>query len=395
MIKAWKAVPVLVGDGGLAVALALVTLGVPLLGSGTTNPNGFTPVWAVLACAVCAPLTVRRRLPLTAALASGTAVLLAIILGHPSVATWVTVVAFASAAYHRDRARWLTAVLAACWLVTAGLLTGDAPSDPSSLSRLAMSVFAGLAPVLLGHVLRLNQSRTQQLVLVERAQERTRIARDVHDVVGHHLSAIRLQAVGARRGTPADADQALKTIAEISATALGDTRRLLGLLRDDDGDTDLSSLAARLSQQGLRVRLRGGSLLEGVALRVRHAAYRIVQESLTNVMRHSGSAQATVRIERSGHDLTIVVQDDGQATPSSPARPDGDGLRGMRERAELLGGTLTAGPRTSRGWQVTARLPVDDSAGRTPTATGASPAPTASRPKPRSAAGRDTQEATS
>ncbi|MEU6782006.1 histidine kinase dimerization/phosphoacceptor domain-containing protein [Nonomuraea angiospora] len=101
-------------------------------------------------------------------------------------------------------------------------------------------------------------------VLVERAQERTRIARDVHDVVGHHLSAIRLQAVGARRGTPADADRALEMIAEISATALGDTRRLLGLLRDDndgdgdgDGVTDLGLLVARLSRQGPRVRLRG------------------------------------------------------------------------------------------------------------------------------------------
>ncbi|WP_329080344.1 sensor histidine kinase [Streptosporangium sp. NBC_01469] len=377
MIGAWRALPALVQDAVLAAMTTLVTLGVPLLGGAAPGQGGLTPLWGVLVCAVCAPLAVRRRLPLAAALASGAAVLLAIALGVPQVGAWVTVAAFGSAAYHRDRGRLPLAIAATCWLVVLDLmLTGMS----SRLSPLLTAVAAGLAPVALGHALRLHRDRTRHLALVERARERARIARDVHDVVGHHLSAIRLQAVGARRGTPADADHALEVIAEISATALGETRRLLGLLRDGDGDgggdggggnggegghgggdddVDLGSLVARLSRQGLRVRLHGDSLRDGVSSRVRHTAYRIVQESLTNVMRHSGASRATVRVDRGFRAVMVVVEDRGRLLPGGAAVPEGGGVRGMRERAALLGGTLTAGPRHPHGWRVTARLPLE------------------------------------
>ncbi|MEU7854521.1 sensor histidine kinase [Nonomuraea sp. NPDC049141] len=356
MIGAWRALPALAQDAVLAAATALLTLGVPLLDATMSGLNGFTPLWGMLVCAVCAPLTVRRRLPLTAALTSGAAVLLAIILSQPQVGAWVTVAAFSSAAYHRDGGRLLPTIAATCWLVVLDLMLVGTPTYPS---QLVMAVAAGLGPVALGHALRLQHDRSRQLALVEQVQERARIAREVHDVVGHHLSAIRLQAVGARRGTPADAERALETIAEISGTALGETRRLLGLLRDEDAGTDLGSLAARLSRQGLRVRLDGDSLREGVPLRVRHAAYRIVQESLTNVMRHAGVSQAAVRIGRDGQVVAVVVEDDGQAVPGRSAAWEGSGVRGMRERAAMLGGTLTVGPRAPRGWRVTARLPLD------------------------------------
>ncbi|MFF0861347.1 sensor histidine kinase [Nonomuraea sp. NPDC003560] len=356
MIGAWRALPILAQDAVLAAATALLTLAVPLLTAAMADQDGFTPLWGVLVCTVCAPLTVRRRLPLTAALASGASVLLAIVLSQPQVGAWVTVAAFSSAAYHRDRGRLLPAIAATCWLVLLDLMLVGTPTYPS---QLITAVAAGLAPVALGHALRLQHDRARQLALVERAQERARIAREVHDVVGHHLSAIRIQAVGARRGTPADAERALETIAEISGTALAETRRLLGLLRDEDAGTDLGSLAVRLSRQGLRVRLEGDSLREGVPLRVRHAAYRIVQESLTNVMRHAGVSQAAVRVDRDSQVVAIVVEDDGQAVPGQSAVPAGSGVRGMRERAAMLGGTLTVGPRAPRGWRVTARLPLN------------------------------------
>ncbi|MBB4914835.1 sensor histidine kinase [Streptosporangium saharense] len=357
MTGSWRALPVIVRDAALAATTALVTLGVPLLTSVLADSDsGFTPVWGLLVCAVCAPLAVRRRLPLTAALASGAVVLLAIMLGQPPVGAWVTVAAFGSAAYHRDRGRPMTAVTVTCWLVALDLMLDG---TPPYLSRLAMSVSAGLAPVALGHALRLRHDRARHLALVERAEERARIARDVHDVVGHHLSAIRLQAVGARRGTAEDADRALETIAEISATALGETRRLLGLLRDEDGGTDLGALAARLSRQGLRVRLDGDLLLRGVSPQVRNGVYRIVQESLTNVMRHSGVSHATVRVGRSSGAVSVVVEDDGRALPADPDVAWGSGVRGMRERAVLLGGTLSAGPYDPHGWRVAASLPLD------------------------------------
>ncbi|MEU0566916.1 sensor histidine kinase [Nonomuraea sp. NPDC005983] len=355
MIGAWRALPAQVQDAVLAAATTLLILGVPLLGSDT---RGLTPLWGVLVCAVCAPLAVRRLLPMTAALASGAAGLLAVVLQLPQVGAWVTTAAFGSAAYHRDRGRSLPAIGATCWLVTFDLVQSW---PPSSASRLVMSVAAGLSPVALGHILRLRRDQARQAVLVERAEERARIARDVHDVVGHHLSAIRLQAVGGRRGTPDDAARALDVIAEISGTALGETRRLLGLLRDDaDAGTDLGALIARLSRQGLRVRLDGDIPQEWTPLEVRYAVYRIVQESLTNVMRHAGVSQARVRVVRSRGSVLVVVEDGGRAVPGDPALPEGRGVRGMRERATLLGGTLTAGPRAPHGWRVTARLPLDD-----------------------------------
>ncbi|MER6952246.1 histidine kinase [Nonomuraea sp. NPDC000554] len=357
MIGAWRALPAQVQDAVLAAATMLLILGVPLLGSDT---GGLTPLWGMLVCAVCAPLAVRRLLPMTAALASGAAVLLAVVLQLPQVGAWVTTAAFGSAAYHRDRWRSLPAIAATCWLVAFDLVQGRPPS-PSSL---VMSVAAGLSPVALGHILRLRHDQARQAVLVERAEERARIARDVHDVVGHHLSAIRLQAVGGRRGTPEDATRALDVIAEISGTALGETRRLLGLLRDDaDADADaadLGALIARLSHQGLRVRLDGDIPQEPMPLEVRYAVYRIVQESLTNVMRHAGVAQAAVRVAWSRGTVVVVVEDGGRAVPGEPALPEGRGMRGMRERATLLGGTLAAGPRAPHGWRVTARLPLDE-----------------------------------
>ncbi|MFC4121943.1 sensor histidine kinase [Nonomuraea zeae] len=340
-------------DAVLAALTALVIVGFPLLGGA--GLGGLPPLWVALVCAMCAPLTLRRRLPLTAALATCAAVLLARLLHLPELGVWVTLAAFGSAAYHRERGRALPAVAATCWLVTLDLMLGETVSHPS---RLAVSVAAGLAPVALGHILRLRHDQARQAVLVQQGRERARIAREVHDVVGHHLSAIRLQAVGARRASPADADRALQVIADISGTALGETRRLLGLLRDDPAHTDLRALAERLSQQGLRVRLAGDPLREPVPAQVRHAVYRIVQESLTNVMRHSGVTRAVVRVGHGKGEVTAVVEDDGRADPGEPARPEGGGLRGMRERAELLGGTLTAGPRAPHGWRVTARFPL-------------------------------------
>ncbi|WP_188189810.1 sensor histidine kinase [Nonomuraea sp. SYSU D8015] len=355
MIAAWRKLPALARDTVWAVLATLVVLGVPLLSA----PSGLhTPLWAALVCAVCAPLAVRRRLPMTAALASGAAVVLAQVLHQPGAGTWVAVGAFMSAAYHAERHRWLPMAAATGWLVGLEVVSFGLPPDPFGL---VTPVAAGLAPMALGHILRLRHDEVRQAELVQRAQERAQLAREVHDVVGHHLSAIRLQAVGARRGTPADAQKALDLIAEISGTALGETRRLLGLLRDqEDMDTDLGSLLAGLSRQGLRVRLDGDPLRDEVPSRVRYAVYRIVQESLTNVMRHSGASRAVVRIRRRPRLVEATVEDNGRAVPGGPEAPKGGGLRGMRERAALLGGTLTAGPREPSGWRVTARFPLDE-----------------------------------
>jgi hypothetical protein len=353
--KPWRKPPVPARDAAWAALATLVVLGVPLV-SAPSDRHTF--LWVVLVCGVCAPLAVRRRWPMTAALVSGAAVVHAQALHQPGVGTWVAVVAFVSAAYHRERHRWLPGAAAACWLIVLDLVSVRPLSDPSQLFT---SLAAGLAPVALGYILRMRHDEIRHAELVHRAQERARIAREVHDVVGHHLSAIRLQAVGARRGTPADALKALDVIAEVSGAALGETRRLLGLLREEEhADIDLGLLLGRLSRQGLRVRLDGDMPRDEVPSRIRYAVYRIVQESLTNVMRHSGVSRAVVRIRRGNGVVEARVEDDGQAVPGTPGAPEGSGLWGMRERAALLGGTLTAGPREPHGWRVTARFPLGE-----------------------------------
>ncbi|MGW4798790.1 sensor histidine kinase [Nonomuraea sp. NPDC004297] len=371
MITTWRARPVLVRDGALAVLAALVIVGYPLLGPAADTARAAPSLlWVALVCAACAPLTLRRRLPMTAALASCAAVLLAKLLDQPETGTWVTVAAFASAAYHAGRRRWPPTVAVVCWLLVLDLVQLGSLAQPTGLIT---SVTSGLAPVAFGHVLRLRHDHAEQAALLRLAQERARIAREVHDVVGHHLSAIRLQAVGARRATSADAGQALTVIAEISATALAETRRLLGLLRDDhpaDGDADLRALVARLSHQGLRVRLDGAPPGEDVPPQVRYAVYRIVQESLTNVMRHSGVRRAAVRIGRADGALTAAVEDDGHAVPGQDAPGESGGLRGMRDRVTSLGGTFSAGPRSPHGWRVSVRIPVGCQKAERPDASG-------------------------
>jgi signal transduction histidine kinase len=207
-------------------------------------------------------------------------------------------------------------------------------------------------------------------------QERLRIARDVHDVVAHAMVAVNVQAgvaahVMDRR--PEAARDALQDIKRVSGDALRDLRATLGVLRsgaDEErapvhpaqGLDGLGDLAARLRAAGIDcdvdVRRDGRPLpsaLEG-------AGFRIVQEALTNVLRHSGASAAHVAIAVEGGALAIEVSDDGPCPDGAAAAPAGpgagNGLRGMRERAAAVGGSLEAGPRDGGGWRVAARLPL-------------------------------------
>lgn len=205
------------------------------------------------------------------------------------------------------------------------------------------------------------------------AEERLRIARDVHDVVGHHLSAIAIQAgVGARlageEGDGAAADT-LGTIGNLTSTALGETRRLLGLVRTEaerrapglPGAEEIEELAGRTAHDGLEVTVRRFGEerpLDGV---LGDCAYRIVQEALTNVARHAAADHAVVELRYGQSGVELVIDDDGVG--SAPYGV-GHGLIGMRERVAVVGGELSAGPRADRGWRIHARLPYATAAGR-------------------------------
>ncbi|MGD0246226.1 MAG: histidine kinase [Streptosporangiaceae bacterium] len=201
------------------------------------------------------------------------------------------------------------------------------------------------------------------------AAERARIAWELHDIVAHHLSVIVLQAAGARAsGKPAAGDpKTLEKIENSGRQALTETRRLLGVLRDPDEETgfapqprlgELDGLAASVRAAGLPVNLAVSGDLGALPAAVEVSAYRIVQEALTNVLKHAGPARADVTVGCAENSVTIEVTDNGTGEPGHLTSAGGHGLAGMRERAALLGGELAAGPRADGGFAVRARLPL-------------------------------------
>jgi signal transduction histidine kinase len=217
---------------------------------------------------------------------------------------------------------------------------------------------------------RLERERDQQGKLAA-AAERARIARELHDVVAHNLTVMIALADGAAyalRDAPDKAQEALETASRTGREALAEMRRLLGVLRDRDeaadpdrdpqpGVPEIDALVEQVRAAGLPVTYRvsptARELPEGIQL----TAYRIVQEALTNTLKHAGlSATAEVELIAGESDVRVSVSDTGTTT-SAPNGNGGSGLRGMRERAAVYSGVIEAGPRPQGGWRVTAQLP--------------------------------------
>ncbi|MFF0862459.1 sensor histidine kinase [Nonomuraea sp. NPDC003560] len=213
---------------------------------------------------------------------------------------------------------------------------------------------------------RAERERDQQARMAA-AAERTRIARELHDVVAHNVSVMVVQADGAGFALDSDPEQARLAVRNISKTgraALAEMRRMVGVLRENEDDgTDytpqpgLGQLEELVRGAGVPASLRiggvPGELPEGQQL----AVYRIVQEALTNALKHGGPhVQARVEIDYGGPELVVRVTDDGRGA-AAPRSPDGHGLIGMRERVGMYGGAVSAGPLTGGGFEVLARLP--------------------------------------
>lgn len=208
------------------------------------------------------------------------------------------------------------------------------------------------------------------------ADERVRIARELHDIVAHHMSVISLQAGVAGYVLDTDlatARKAITTVGDTSREALTEMRRLLDVLRVDHDD-DYRPQPGLAALEELVDRARGAGLPVDVVIsgEVRElrpgpdlCAYRVVQESLTNVLKHAGRARARIEVEYGEQTLVLKVTDDGRAAPGASG-PDHEphGIRGMRERAELYGGVLTAGPIAEGGFGVVLRLPMGEVAAR-------------------------------
>jgi signal transduction histidine kinase len=227
--------------------------------------------------------------------------------------------------------------------------------------RLAASVLAARAAAL-----ELNRGERDKLAI---AAERQRIARELHDIVANRLGIIVVQASAELRVLPPEADstrQALATIEETGRQALAELRRLLSILREDDEDAELVSppsmqnieeLVQRMRDAGLPTRLELIGDPSGLPPGIDLSAYRIVQEALTNTLKHAGDAQAIVSIRCGERQLELAITDDGRGTGNGG--DPGHGLVGMQERAALFGGDLEAGPCAEGGFAVRARFPLE------------------------------------
>jgi signal transduction histidine kinase len=223
-------------------------------------------------------------------------------------------------------------------------------------------------PWLAGRVVRSRSLRAAALEQAAAAEERQRIARELHDVVAHGVVLMVLQAQGARRildHDPERAREALEAIEETGQTALADMRRSLGILREDGERAelapqptlaDLDTLVAEMRQAGLQVELEVRGDERAVADGIDRSAYRIVQEALTNTIKHAGLVPTRVTVSYGADDLTLEVSDDG--TGRASANPGGHGLAGMRERARLYGGELDVESPNGHGFVVRARFPL-------------------------------------
>jgi signal transduction histidine kinase len=240
-------------------------------------------------------------------------------------------------------------------LVIAPLALLDAPAT-SAVTAAATAVAAWS----LGELVRTRRLRRAAAVRAVAEQERAALAREVHDIVGHALSAIIVQAGAAGDVFDAHPDRARTALDAIDATAraaLAEVRGTVAGPADPHDLADLRDLVDRLPVAGPRVRLRLAGAVDDVPAATAGSAYRIVQEALTNVLRHAGASRVDIEVSCAAGQLAIAVEDDG-AGPVRRGAGSGSGIEGMRARARLHGGTFRAGPRDGGGFGVRATLPL-------------------------------------
>ncbi|MFB7937486.1 sensor histidine kinase [Streptomyces sp. NPDC056049] len=368
-------------DLAAALSIAVVYVGFARMPGDGVQPSYSGPAWAgvLVAAAVGLPVAVRRPWPVAAAVtasAGASAATLSDITREPWAAVGLVLYTVASGTPPR---RSVPVLVGSLVLAAAAVTAGEAVVTPAETWSGALGVTALVWLVLCGgwaagFVVRTRRAREadRAALRAERAvvEERLRIARELHDIVSHSLSLIVVKAGVAghvARGRPEEAEDALRVIEETGRAAMTEMRRTLGVLRvgspsaplgPSPGVDAVGGLADQARRAGVDVdavvRLPDGALPAGLAL----AVHRIVQESLTNVVKHASPARCRVTVEADAHEVRIDVTDDG-SRGAGRERPAGHGLIGMRERAVMHGGTFRAGPRPEGGFAVSVRLPQD------------------------------------
>lgn len=364
-------------DGEIAFAAAALTATAAWAPTHDALNAVTGPAWlrALLPVLLGAPLVLRRRAPLVMWAAIWTAIaLLDLVSRQPPHGLYLLFVLFVGA-YSLGAHAHLRRAVAGLGLTVPALAVIGLGGVGLGLSVAPLAAFWLLGVLVRARraqvALAARNSELEREAQAARAAERTRIARELHDIVAHHLSVIVLQAAGTRAsGKPADA--ALEKIENSGRQALSETRRLLGVLRESDpatefaprpGIADLDALTASVRATGLPVNLNVKGELAELPAAIDVSVYRIVQEALTNVLKHANATHAEVTIARANGAVTIEVTDDGAAPPARLATATGGhGLTGMRERAAVFGGDLSAEPRPGSGFTVQARLPLQDGA---------------------------------
>jgi signal transduction histidine kinase len=365
----------------LALALAIGTFAILATHMAAQTQPERRPLDAAgiaLLASGAAALVVRRRYPVAALCVAEASALLFWLLDYVRgpVILAVAVAVFTAAMAGRRAVSWAALLI---WFAAIGLLprfigSGAAPSPPVMVALAGwMVVLAATAEVV--RIRRERELAALRTRLEEErrrgSDERVRIAREVHDVLAHSISVINVQAAVALHlidERPAQARIALTAIKDVSKDALRELRSVLVALRQPDEPPErapapslanLDELVTRTAAGGLEVRTEIAGPLERLPASVDLAAFRILQESLTNVIRHAGTGTAMVRVVHDGEMLVLEVEDDGRGLPSNGGPGHGTGIQGMRERAAALGGAVEAGPRPGGGFRVLARLPLD------------------------------------
>jgi signal transduction histidine kinase len=329
------------------------------------------------------PLLFRRRFPFAAPLAAlGILVLESAVNGRavtqPATPLFLGIFCFALFAAYNSELRAVTGAMVG--LAAIALVEADSPKATNVLAYFFIFVLALIGwSGGLGFRRRAQnelelRDRAERLELAREAEterataaERTRIAREIHDIVAHNVSVMVLQARGGRRALrhhPDDAREAFSSIESAGGQALTEMRRMLGILRSDQEPSlaprpsldQLDALLGQVRSAGLTVDLA----IEGDPRKLQAgldlAAYRVVQEALTNTLKHAGPAHAHVVVRYSANDIELEICDDGQG---ATANGSGSGLIGMKERVSLYGGVLESGNRPDGGYSVRARLPLE------------------------------------
>jgi len=342
------------------------------------------PVWltAPLMALGCSALYWWRRYPILVALAIVSMATLQAAAGmslHSAVGPVVGIffVSWAIGAYEtRPRAvLGLTILVCGMWIAMGvDMLRGAAHYEGTDFPWVgALVATPGVLGIAFGsrtRSLQRAEARAAQLELEQReavVAERARIARELHDVIAHSVSVMTVQAGAAEemlKRDPALAVEPVRAVQETGRQALVEMKRLVGMLREEDdeiglapqpGLADLDRLVKQVREAGLPVEVRIEGEPRPLPLGVDLSAYRVVQEALTNALKHAGRATAIVTLRYGASDVTIEVADDGAGLPK---KGGGHGLVGMRERIGVFGGTFAAGPRDTGGFAVSARLPI-------------------------------------